>query len=170
MGADQVSFEEFELDLRAYHLRRSGRSLHLERIPMELLLLLVERHGQLVLREEIVEKLWGKNAFLDTENAINTAIRKIRETLRDNPQQPRFVQTVTGSGYRFIAPVIESSPPPDPAIAVEAAEGHGQLPNRRHLYSLRFVVPLATVLAVSVASAGYLLRRHLFPKSIELQK
>ena len=105
MAADFVRFDEFELDLRAYQLRRSGRTLKLERIPMDVLCLLVERRGQLVTREEIIEKLWGKNVFLDTDNAINTAIRKIRQVLKDDPEQPRFVQTVTGRGYRFIAQV-----------------------------------------------------------------
>jgi DNA-binding winged helix-turn-helix (wHTH) protein/predicted Zn-dependent protease len=104
---DLVRFEDFELDLRAYQVRRSGRTLKLERIPMEVLLLLAERRGQLVTREEIIEKLWGKDVFLDTDNAINTAIRKIRQVLKDDPEQPRFVQTITGKGYRFIAPVTE---------------------------------------------------------------
>src|SRR5262249_44708197 len=95
----------FELDLRAYELRRGGRPLKLERIPMELLLLLVQRHGELVSREQIVEKVWGKDVFLDTDNSINAAIRKIRQVLKDDPEAPRFVQTVTGRGYRFIAPI-----------------------------------------------------------------
>lgn len=69
---------------------------------MEVLLLLAQRRGQLVTRQEIIEKLWGKNVFLDTDNAINTAIRKIRQVLEDDPEQPRFVQTITGKGYRFI--------------------------------------------------------------------
>jgi len=106
--ADLIRFDEFEVDLRAYQLRRSGTTLKLERIPMEVLLLLVERRGQLVTREEIIEKLWGKDVFLDTDNAINTAIRKIRQALKDDPEQPRFVQTVTGRGYRFIAQVGEA--------------------------------------------------------------
>jgi DNA-binding winged helix-turn-helix (wHTH) protein/tetratricopeptide (TPR) repeat protein len=109
--ADLVRFDDFEVDLRAYQLRRSGRTLKLERIPMEVLLLLIERRGQLVTREEIIEKLWGKDVFLDTDNAINTAIRKIRQTLKDDPEQPRFVQTVTGRGYRFIAHVAEVGAP-----------------------------------------------------------
>src|SRR5579872_3454211 len=113
-----VRFEEFELDVPRYALRRSGRPLKVERIPMELLLLLVAQRGQLVTREEIVEKLWGKDVFLDTDNSINTAIRKVRQTLRDDPEQPRFVQTVPAKGYRFIAAVIEVEPP---AIAVQAA-------------------------------------------------
>src|SRR5216684_1376482 len=95
----------FELDLRAYELRRSGQSLKLERIPMELLRLLLEHPGQLVTREQIVERIWGKEVFVDTGNSINAAIRKVRQVLEDDSEQPRFVQTVTGMGYRFIAPV-----------------------------------------------------------------
>jgi TolB-like protein/DNA-binding winged helix-turn-helix (wHTH) protein/Tfp pilus assembly protein PilF len=109
--------DDLELDPRAYELRRAGRSLKLERIPMELLLLLVERRGQLVTREHIIEEIWGKDVFLDADTSINSAIRKIRQVLKDDPEQPRFLQTVTGRGYRFIAPVVEASPPP----SVEAA-------------------------------------------------
>ena len=109
--ADQLRFgEDFELDLRAYELRRAGRILKLERIPMELLLLLVEKRGQLVTRDQIIERIWGKDVFLDTDNSINAAIRKIRQVLKDNPEQPRFVQTITGRGYRFIAPAVEVTP------------------------------------------------------------
>jgi TolB-like protein/DNA-binding winged helix-turn-helix (wHTH) protein/Tfp pilus assembly protein PilF len=102
--------DDFELDARSYQLRHSGRRLKLERIPMELLLLLIEQRGQIVSREQIVERVWGKDVFLDTDNSINAAIRKIRQVLKDDPEQPRFVQTVTGRGYRFIAPVRELGP------------------------------------------------------------
>jgi TolB-like protein/DNA-binding winged helix-turn-helix (wHTH) protein/Tfp pilus assembly protein PilF len=99
--------EDFEFDSRACRLRRSGRVLKLERIPMEILAVLVEQRGQLVSREHIVERIWGKDVFLDTDNSINGAIRKVRQALRDNPEEPRFIQTVTGRGYRFIAPVTD---------------------------------------------------------------
>ena len=92
--------EDFELDLRAYQLRRSGHPLKLERIPMEILLLLTEQRGQLVSREQIVQRIWGAGVHLDTDNSINGAIRKIRQILRDDPEQPRFIQTITGRGYR----------------------------------------------------------------------
>lgn len=95
--------EVFELDLRAYQLRRSGRVLRLERIPMDLLILLVNQPGELVTREQIVERIWGKGVFLDTDNSINGAVRKLRRTLKDDPDRPRFIQTVPGRGYRFIA-------------------------------------------------------------------
>src|SRR5712692_255965 len=106
--SDSIKFgDDFELNLRSYELHRAGRSLKLERIPTEILLLLLEHRGRLVSREQIVERIWGTGVFLDTDNGINGAIRKIRQVLKDDPERPRFVQTITGSGYRFIAPVIE---------------------------------------------------------------
>ena len=77
----------------------------LEKVPMELLILLLEKDGHLVTRQQIIERLWGNDVFVDTEHGINTAIRKIRQALKDDPDQPRFVQTVTGKGYRFVAAV-----------------------------------------------------------------
>jgi TolB-like protein/DNA-binding winged helix-turn-helix (wHTH) protein/Flp pilus assembly protein TadD len=103
--AGVVKFDEFELDLNRYELVRAGRRLKLEKLPMELLILLVQKDGNLVTRQEIVDRLWGSDVFLDTEHGINTAIRKVRNVLRDDPERPRFVQTVTGKGYRFIAPI-----------------------------------------------------------------
>ena len=83
--SDSIQFgEDFELDLRSYELRRAGRVLKLERIPMELLLLLIEGRGQLVTRGQIIERIWGKDVFLDTDNSINAAIRKIRQVLKDD--------------------------------------------------------------------------------------
>lgn len=94
---------DFELDPRAWELRRAGRAVRLERIPMEILLFLAQQPGQLVSREQIVEKIWGKRVFLDTDNSINGAMRKIRHALEDDPENPHFIQTVTGLGYRFMA-------------------------------------------------------------------
>ena len=107
--SDTIQFgKDFDLDPRTYELRGGGRILKLERIPMELLILLIEERGQLVTRSQIIERIWGKDVFLDTDNSINAAIRKIRQVLKDDPEQPRFVQTITGRGYRFIAPVVET--------------------------------------------------------------
>src|SRR6266568_3998503 len=75
----------------------------LEKVPMELLILLLEKDGHLVTRQQIIERLWGNDVFVDTEHGINTAICKIRLALKDDPDRPRFVQTVTGKGYRFVA-------------------------------------------------------------------
>lgn len=91
-----------EFDPSSDELCRGGRVFKLERIPASVLLLLVERPGQVVQREEIVERVWGKDVFLDTDNSINSAIRKIRQALKDDPDSPRFIQTISGRGYRFL--------------------------------------------------------------------
>jgi TolB-like protein/DNA-binding winged helix-turn-helix (wHTH) protein len=100
-----LEFDEFSLDCDRYELLRSGQPVKLEKIPMELLILLVTKDGRLVTRQEIIEHVWGKEVFVDTEHGINTAIRKIRNVLRDDPGQPRFIQTVSRKGYRFVAPI-----------------------------------------------------------------
>ncbi len=120
MSLASRKFGEFELDCARYELRRNGRVLKIERIPMELLILLAEKDGHVVSRQEIIERLWGKDVFVDTEHGINTAIRKIRQTLRDDPEQPRFVQTVTGKGYRFVADRNGDARAADIPVRVEA--------------------------------------------------
>src|SRR5262245_46449413 len=84
---------------------------------MEILILLVESRPNLVTREQIIEKAWGRDVFVDSDNSINGAIRKIRLALRDDPEKPRFIRTVTGMGYRFIAPVVEEETDPLPVAA-----------------------------------------------------
>ena len=95
-------FGDFEVDPSRFELHRNGQRVKIERIPLALLILLVEKKGDVVGREEIIERLWGKDVFLDTEHGINTAIRKIRAALRDNVDSPRFIQTISGKGYRFV--------------------------------------------------------------------
>jgi len=102
---ETVRFRDFVLDVAAYELRRNGHRVRLERQPMDLLILLVARRGQLVSRSQIVDALWGKDVFVDVENGVNTAIRKLRQALRDAPDTPTFIETVPGKGYRFIAAV-----------------------------------------------------------------
>jgi TolB-like protein/DNA-binding winged helix-turn-helix (wHTH) protein/tetratricopeptide (TPR) repeat protein len=122
MPADVLKFgNDLELDRGAYELRRAGRALKLERIPLDILFLLIERRGQLVTREDIIESIWGKDVFLDTDSSINGAIRKIRQVLKDDPESPIFVQTVTGKGYRFIAIVA------GPTVAVEQGDAGQKL-------------------------------------------
>ena len=79
-------FGEFKLDCGRFELYRAGHTVKLERKPMELLILLVGREGQLVTRNEIAQHLWGSEVFVDTEHGINTAIRKVRYALRDDPE------------------------------------------------------------------------------------
>ena len=100
MPEKKVRFEEFELDFGRYQLYRNGQAVRLEGLPLQLLMLLIENQRRLVTRDEIAENLWGKGIFVDVEQGINTAIRKIRMALQDDFVHPRCVQTVVGKGYR----------------------------------------------------------------------
>ena len=99
--ATRITFAGFELDSTAYTLRGPTGMIGLERLPMELLLLLARRAGALVTREEIRAALWPADVHIEHDAAINTAIRKIRRALGDDSGRPRFVETVVGKGYRF---------------------------------------------------------------------
>lgn len=93
------------LDLGRYELTLDGRRLRLERQPMDLLVLFVQRRGQLVTRDDIVERLWGKDILIDVDRSINAAVRKIRSALQDDRSNPTYLETVIGKGYRFIGDV-----------------------------------------------------------------
>jgi TolB-like protein/DNA-binding winged helix-turn-helix (wHTH) protein len=165
MGPSTYKFGQFELDCARFLLRRNGRVLKLERIPMELLILLAEKDGHVVNRQEIGERLWGKDVFVDTEHGINTAIRKIRAVLGEEAEQPRFVQTVPGKGYRFVAEekgdgngqALASdvnaalSPAAVPAEAVAAKQRDWQL---AALALLALAVVAGAVLAFNVGGIG----------------
>jgi TolB-like protein/DNA-binding winged helix-turn-helix (wHTH) protein len=154
----QVRFHDFELDPGRFELRRAGRRIRLERKPMELLMLLTERPGQLVAREEIIERIWGQDLFFDAERGINNAIRKTRAALNDNPERPRFVETVIGKGYRFIAPIqLPATPEAVPQAEKEFSVKQAVAPQpartqiwKRHS---RSAAALAALLGVSSLAA-----------------
>jgi len=114
--AEIYRFDTFELDATSYQLRQAGQVVRLERIPLDLLFLLVRRRGELVSRQEILDQVWGKDIALDADNAINTAIRKIRRAVKDDSEQPRFLHTVPGKGYRFEAALADPEPAPAPVL------------------------------------------------------
>jgi DNA-binding winged helix-turn-helix (wHTH) protein len=120
MFASSLIPEPLVVDIGRYEVRHGGRVIRLEKIPMDLLILLVENWDQVVTRQEIADRLWGRDVFTDTENGINTAIRKIRAAIRDNPDQATYIHTVVGRGYRFIGPVALI--PPETEIARLMAE------------------------------------------------
>ena len=86
MSTAKLQFRDYELDPDGFELRRAGCRLRLERKPMELLILLAEKQGQLVKRKEIIERIWGRDFLFDSENGVNNAIRKIRSALNDDPE------------------------------------------------------------------------------------
>jgi TolB-like protein/DNA-binding winged helix-turn-helix (wHTH) protein/Flp pilus assembly protein TadD len=134
---------------------------------MELLIFLVERRGELVSREEIAVRLWGKDVFVDTEHSINTAVRKVRQALRDDPDKPQFVETVVGKGYRFAAPVTLSgnghgsqsaeAPSAELAPAPDNAEAR-KFPKR--------VAVIVSSAALVLIAAGFLITRAQHAKKL----
>ena len=98
-------FGVFELDLITGELRKGGVKLRLQGQPIQVLTLLLERAGDVVTREELRQKLWASDTFVDFDHSLNTAINKVRETLGDSASSPRYVETLARRGYRFIAPV-----------------------------------------------------------------
>jgi len=103
MPGKRVRFAEFELDFGRFQLSRGGQVVRLEGLPLQLLMFLAENPRQLVTRDQIANALWGADVFVDVEQGINTAIRKIRVALEDDSIQPQYLQTVVGRGYRFVA-------------------------------------------------------------------
>ncbi len=154
---ERISFgDDFELEVSARRLRRRGHTLKMERIPLEILVLLLERRGEIVTRDEIVAKVWGKGAFLDTDNSIRGAIRKIRQVLKDDPEYPQFIQTVTGQGYRFIAQLrAEEEAKADPAAAAEADRPPSRIPGVRIWLVVAGVVVLALLTVTVVRSRSH---------------
>ena len=100
-----VRFGVFEVDLRSGELRKQGLKIKLQGQPIQILALLLERPGEVVTREELKEKLWPKDTFVDFEHGLNAAVKKLRAALEDSADNPRFVETLHRRGYRFIAPV-----------------------------------------------------------------
>src|SRR5438128_8215016 len=100
-----VRFGIFELDLVVGELRKSGVRIRLQEQPLQVLAMLLERPGDVVTRDELRQKLWPADTFVDFDHSLNTAVNKIREALGDSASSPRFVETLARPGYRFIAPV-----------------------------------------------------------------
>lgn len=118
-----LRFGMFELDLTAGELRKNGTKLRLQDQPLQVLILLLQRAGDVVTREDLRQKLWPSDTFVDFDHSLNTAVNKLRDTLGDSASSPRFIETLARRGYRFIAPVkIEESPSTQPGMAFSRAQ------------------------------------------------
>lgn len=137
-------FGLFEADLEAGELRKSGIAVRIQAQPFRVLAFLLERPGQVIARDEIQRRLWGEDAMVDLEHSLGTAIHKIRECLDDKAANPRFIETVARSGYRFIAPVtvVGAAATPAPGKKAVAAPELGS------------VLPSAAEPAASLLPAG----------------
>jgi DNA-binding winged helix-turn-helix (wHTH) protein len=121
-----VRFGVFEADLRTGELRRSGAKVKLQEQPFQVLAALLERPGTVVTREELRTHLWQADTFVDFDHSLNAAVRRLRDALGDTAQNPRFVETVSRRGYRFLAPLNGTASavvPEITALPVQAPKG-----------------------------------------------
>jgi DNA-binding winged helix-turn-helix (wHTH) protein len=114
---DVLRFGVFEVDPRAEELRKNGLRVPLQGQPFQVCTLLLEHAGELVTREELRQRVWPEDTFVDFEQALNTAIAKIRLALGDEADNPRFVETLPRRGYRFVAPVTILTADGGPIVA-----------------------------------------------------
>jgi len=112
-----LRFDEFELHLKAGELYKSGRKIRLQGLPVRVLAILLELKGELVTREELREKLWAADTFVDFEHSLNTAIAKLRRALNDEAEKPRYIETLPRRGYRFVGSVVGKLAAPKPSSA-----------------------------------------------------
>lgn len=113
-----VRFAPFEVDFRAGELRKEGRRIRLQEQPLQVLRMLLERPNEVVTREELQQKLWPADTFVDFDHGLNSAVARLREALNDSAERPKYIETVARRGYRFIGKLEEN------AASAEAAENH----------------------------------------------
>jgi TolB-like protein/DNA-binding winged helix-turn-helix (wHTH) protein/Tfp pilus assembly protein PilF len=147
---ERLSFGDYQLDCRTGELRRNGVLLKLQPQPAKVLSILASRSGEVVSRQELAGHVWGADTHVDFEHGLNFAVRSIRSVLEDDPENPRFLETVPKRGYRFIAPISEPVPQ-GPALATQAAR-----PIRRRL--------LVVSVGVVVASLTFVAALHFWPR------
>jgi TolB-like protein/DNA-binding winged helix-turn-helix (wHTH) protein/Tfp pilus assembly protein PilF len=163
----KLQFGPYELDLKSGELRKRGIKIHIQDKPLTLLIALISHSGEVVSRAELQRLLWPDQTFVDFEDGINTAARKLREALGDDAEKPRYVETVPRRGYRFIvqAESVETRPQsvgrsalPERSPASSASlSSETPIAGRRHR---RWLLPVAVLLVVAALSAGLYRRAH----------
>src|SRR5580698_5684312 len=125
-GIRVIHFNDFEFDIRAAELRRSGARIRLQEQPFRVLTALLERPGEVVTREEVRKRLWPNDTAVEVSHGINAAVQRLREALGESAEDPRYIETLPRRGYRFVAPVrftmnsrMESAPKPETEESLE---------------------------------------------------
>jgi TolB-like protein/DNA-binding winged helix-turn-helix (wHTH) protein/Tfp pilus assembly protein PilF len=147
LSDQRVRFGVFEADFRSGELRKSGVKVKLHAQPLAVLKILLERAGEIVTREEIQQKLWGNNTFVDFEHGLNKTINKLRDALSDKADTPRYIETLPRRGYRFIAPVMTPAPATEPSPGLESK-------SKSHLVRWA-AIAVAGLLAVGIYWFGF---------------
>jgi DNA-binding winged helix-turn-helix (wHTH) protein/Tol biopolymer transport system component len=120
---EMVRFGLFELDLKAAQLTRNGTRIRLPQQPLQLLSVLIESPGEIVTREQLRQRLWASDVFIDFDHGLNKSIQKLRDALGDSADSPRYIETIPRVGYRFIAPVSNGTQPLESKADIEISQG-----------------------------------------------
>lgn len=166
-GEERFRFDHFEVDVPAAELRRNGYKIPIQDKPLRLLAYLAERSGQVVHRQEIQEHLWEPDTTVVFEDGLNTAVKKLREALNDNPAKPRYIETVRHRGYRFLvaaeplepAAASASTPAAIPAAAPPAVAPPIEAEPQR-VHRLAYPILLTAFLLLAASSALIWRRSH----------
>jgi TolB-like protein/DNA-binding winged helix-turn-helix (wHTH) protein len=165
-----IHFGAFQIDFSSGELRKHGIKLKLQEQPFQILVMMLERPGEVVTREELRSRLWSADTFVDFDVGLNNAILRLRNVLGDSAEKPRFIETLPRRGYRFIFPVNNAAPEPPSEFSTQTSEATSQILHNPLLSSVRSwrrsrtVLPLAIV-AVALLLVAYLVRPHVRPQS-----
>jgi DNA-binding winged helix-turn-helix (wHTH) protein len=127
----KIRFGVYELDVAGMELRKNGVRIRLQEQPFRILATLVDRPGVVITREELKDRMWASDTFVDFDQSLNKAVNRLREVLNDDASQPRYIETVPRRGYRFVAHVTDVSPPPQ--VLAQPAPPVADGGNTRHL-------------------------------------
>ena len=147
----RIRFDGFEVDRTAEELRRGGAIVRIQVQPLQILLALLESPGEIVTRETLRERLWPSDTFVDFDQSLNTAVRKLRHALGDSADAPRYVETLAKRGYRFIAPIETPSECGNAVAALEVSPETKAATPLPHSQRLRYAVGLAAAVALLMA-------------------
>src|SRR5947208_997161 len=146
-----VRFGVFEADFRSGELRKQGARIKLQEQPFHVLQMLLEQPGEIVTREELQKRIWPADTFVDFDQGLNNAIKRLREALGDSAETPRFIETIPRRGYRFIGMTGSSPPGPIRALAVLPLENLSRDPEQEY-----FAEGLTEALITTLAKIGEL--------------
>jgi TolB-like protein/DNA-binding winged helix-turn-helix (wHTH) protein len=178
MGAvsnGRLKFGEFELDPQSEELLRDGQPVKIQPQPLRVLGILLERHGEIVSREQLRARIWGDATFVEFDHGLNYAIRQIRLALRDEVSEPRYIETLPKQGYRFVAVVVDAEPKPlaEPAaadpLAASLNRSHPKpesAPPSARPYRLIWIALAGCVAVLLLVSGSFVIHRHLATQSI----
>jgi TolB-like protein/DNA-binding winged helix-turn-helix (wHTH) protein len=155
----RVQFDAFDLDLRSEELRKHGRRLRLPRQSFQVLALLLERPGELVTREQLCQRIWPADTFVDFEHGLNAVVNRLREVLGDSADAPRFIETLPKRGYRFVAQIATNHPPVPASPGASDAAPASELPAARWLAARSGRLATIAVVALAIGTAGVWWRR-----------